>query len=222
MNPARNAPAWATTARTTSATARSAAGRRVLLSARCAKPPSGGASYGARRHLTERVHLRVPERPGEAKALEDRAHLVGLRAARVDAQARGVPRGGEAPELRDRDERAHRRVLGATPRGDVLFRPEEEHSASGEDDVVPPPCRGNGAVEEPGARLRPLARHLEQERLHRVLAPRAHQRGLAKRRRDAQRVPGAVGVVAEDRKSTRLNSSHLGISYAVFCLKKKK
>src|SRR5262245_64860105 len=26
----------------------------------------------------------------------------------------------------------------------------------------------------------------------------------------------------KDRKSTRLNSSHLGISYAVFCLKKKK
>src|SRR5438045_6094420 len=29
-------------------------------------------------------------------------------------------------------------------------------------------------------------------------------------------------VAAQDRKSTRLNSSHLGISYAVFCLKKKK
>src|SRR3989454_5242794 len=28
--------------------------------------------------------------------------------------------------------------------------------------------------------------------------------------------------VIEDRKSTRLNSSHLVISYAVFCLKKKK
>src|SRR5688572_31333617 len=28
--------------------------------------------------------------------------------------------------------------------------------------------------------------------------------------------------VAEDRKSTRLNSSHSQISYAVFCLKKKK
>src|SRR5437773_8626179 len=27
---------------------------------------------------------------------------------------------------------------------------------------------------------------------------------------------------AEDRKSTRLNSSHITISYAVFCLKKKK
>src|SRR5262245_65900427 len=29
-------------------------------------------------------------------------------------------------------------------------------------------------------------------------------------------------AAARDRKSTRLNSSHLGISYAVFCLKKKK
>src|SRR5947199_4235740 len=31
----------------------------------------------------------------------------------------------------------------------------------------------------------------------------------------------APGFAAGDRKSTRLNSSHLGISYAVFCLKKK-
>src|SRR5262245_66291209 len=32
----------------------------------------------------------------------------------------------------------------------------------------------------------------------------------------------ATAPSGEDRKSTRLNSSHLGISYAVFCLKKKK
>src|SRR3989454_2444741 len=31
----------------------------------------------------------------------------------------------------------------------------------------------------------------------------------------------AAGPLAGDRKSTRLNSSHLVISYAVFCLKKK-
>src|SRR5947209_11820250 len=31
-----------------------------------------------------------------------------------------------------------------------------------------------------------------------------------------------LGVEIEDRKSTRLNSSHANISYAVFCLKKKK
>src|SRR5471030_3377233 len=34
--------------------------------------------------------------------------------------------------------------------------------------------------------------------------------------------PFRVGQCDRDRKSTRLNSSHLGISYAVFCLKKKK
>src|SRR3712207_8623040 len=31
-----------------------------------------------------------------------------------------------------------------------------------------------------------------------------------------------AGIETEDRKSTRLNSSHANISYAVFCLKKKK
>src|SRR5713101_9614386 len=40
----------------------------------------------------------------------------------------------------------------------------------------------------------------------------------------AERRAGTVGrqTGIEDRKSTRLNSSHMSISYAVFCLKKKK
>src|SRR3712207_7543398 len=41
-----------------------------------------------------------------------------------------------------------------------------------------------------------------------------------------QKLPGpqqrVVTAMGEDRKSTRLNSSHANISYAVFCLKKKK
>src|SRR5699024_11304763 len=45
-----------------------------------------------------------------------------------------------------------------------------------------------------------------------ILGKTAVRRGL---RRNAQ-------VLREDRKSTRLNSSHVSISYAVFCLKKKK
>src|SRR5436309_11518528 len=32
----------------------------------------------------------------------------------------------------------------------------------------------------------------------------------------------SLGLLRRDRKSTRLNSSHVKISYAVFCLKKKK
>src|SRR6266480_957057 len=42
-------------------------------------------------------------------------------------------------------------------------------------------------------------------------------------RPDAQARAGAAGaLVPGDRKSTRLNSSHMSSSYAVFCLKKKK
>src|SRR5258705_6823746 len=42
--------------------------------------------------------------------------------------------------------------------------------------------------------------------------------------RGAARVRDPADLAAQDRdrKSTRLNSSHLGISYAVLCLKKKK
>src|SRR5256885_9953659 len=39
-----------------------------------------------------------------------------------------------------------------------------------------------------------------------------------------ERIPAPeqhIGATAKDRKSTRLNSSHLVISYAVFCLKKQ-
>src|SRR3712207_7141988 len=40
--------------------------------------------------------------------------------------------------------------------------------------------------------------------------------------REVPPVSTALPVLRKDRKSTRLNSSHANISYAVFCLKKKK
>src|SRR3712207_8120062 len=46
-----------------------------------------------------------------------------------------------------------------------------------------------------------------------------HDRG---QRRGAAASPDRPGRRPRDRKSTRLNSSHANISYAVFCLKKKK
>src|SRR5690625_6736230 len=39
---------------------------------------------------------------------------------------------------------------------------------------------------------------------------------------ELQGVGAGTGAEVKDRKSTRLNSSHVAISYAVFCLKKKK
>src|SRR3712207_7051501 len=52
-----------------------------------------------------------------------------------------------------------------------------------------------------------------------------HHREEESRHRQSARRQGeeaAHGDQAADRKSTRLNSSHANISYAVFCLKKKK
>src|SRR3712207_7953429 len=73
---------------------------------------------------------------------------------------------------------------------------------------------------------------------HRPVRPRQHPTptrrrpallgGTDLRRRRARRHAGRRGGAREllqllpDRKSTRLNSSHANISYAVFCLKKKK
>src|SRR3712207_8642714 len=55
--------------------------------------------------------------------------------------------------------------------------------------------------------------------LPRARERRVHARDLAGREHVHR---GVVHVVHVDRKSTRLNSSHANISYAVFCLKKKK
>src|SRR5256885_13135693 len=52
--------------------------------------------------------------------------------------------------------------------------------------------------------------------------PRARHRHAAARSRELPTADGPrVARILGDRKSTRLNSSHLVISYAVFCLKKK-
>src|SRR5690349_24981420 len=58
-----------------------------------------------------------------------------------------------------------------------------------------------------------------------ILLAQAPQRcrGARRRARDRRAVCGTrPRCSARDRKSTRLNSSHVEISYAVFCLKKKK
>src|SRR5688500_19378311 len=61
-------------------------------------------------------------------------------------------------------------------------------------------------------------------RPHRILeSRRTASRSHGLRRPDRLELqPRGVRGHAPDRKSTRLNSSHLVISYAVFCLKKKK
>src|SRR5256885_11340007 len=61
------------------------------------------------------------------------------------------------------------------------------------------------------------ARH--DQKLEDVVERRGVAATLADDRQDLLQI---VAEQVRDRKSTRLNSSHLVISYAVFCLKKKK
>src|SRR6478672_12127150 len=58
--------------------------------------------------------------------------------------------------------------------------------------------------------------------LFRPCRARADRRRGARRRRHSAAASSAAPPCWPDRKSTRLNSSHDQISYAVFCLKKKK
>src|SRR3712207_8156442 len=53
-----------------------------------------------------------------------------------------------------------------------------------------------------------------------IMGGRSIQGSLTGTPRDAE--DNLAYALAKDRKSTRLNSSHANISYAVFCLKKKK
>src|SRR3712207_7800768 len=71
------------------------------------------------------------------------------------------------------------------------------------------------------------ARLRQQGRQGRLLLPerrevRREVRDARLQRRGEPRRGGHVADLLRDRKSTRLNSSHANISYAVFCLKKKK
>src|SRR5438309_3053211 len=82
----------------------------------------------------------------------------------------------------------------------------------------------SGAGHAP-ARLYNVGNHRPEELMHLVaLLEKELGRTAVKAMLPMQ--PGDVtetfADVGEDRKSTRLNSSHSSISYAVFCLKKKK
>src|SRR2546430_13495917 len=76
------------------------------------------------------------------------------------------------------------------------------------------PICGTDALRRDASHDAGAAGHVEHALAHRH-SGRFHQQ----RRPGAEDVPGETTL---DRKSTRLNSSHSQISYAVFCLKKKR
>src|SRR5256885_4770023 len=74
----------------------------------------------------------------------------------------------------------------------------------------------------PRSTLFPYTTLFRSPRLHKLLSgPRSRDDGDGPAPFGAVHDDGAEDFPRGDRKSTRLNSSHLVISYAVFCLKKK-
>src|SRR5256885_10954619 len=74
---------------------------------------------------------------------------------------------------------------------------------------------------EPNQRRRTAHGDGEETRPHDECARHAHARRRFRGRHPARSRGGFLDRFQRDRKSTRLNSSHLVISYAVFCLKNK-
>src|SRR3712207_8835059 len=74
----------------------------------------------------------------------------------------------------------------------------------------------------PRSTLFPYTTLFRSERARPRLQPPRAVLALARARVGGLLLVDLVELVDEDRKSTRLNSSHANISYAVFCLKKTK
>src|SRR6266850_7442296 len=75
-------------------------------------------------------------------------------------------------------------------------------------------------LEEPPPSVKFILATTEPHRLPATILSRCQRYDF--RRISLREIVQRLDAIAKDRKSTRLNSSHLVISYAVFCLKKKK
>src|SRR3712207_7502413 len=79
------------------------------------------------------------------------------------------------------------------------------------------------SVDEKGARRLQLIENLQREDLSPLEEAQGYARFMEEYGLNQRQLSEEVGKKESvDRKSTRLNSSHANISYAVFCLKKKK
>src|SRR6266513_2426276 len=191
-----------------------------------------GASDGDAAAQAEQRERRKPRR------VDDQAAPVRTQTAPADDDERGERDNREQRQLDERTECERRREQ---QRRDLICEPEETPAAFGvraerrerdgrrrgaKENGVGGEQTGQGEHERAGGTGRERKRQRQDER-NRPAPPgdamldverRGDRRGEHHRRDRKQ--PRAREE--RDRKSTRLNSSHVSISYAVFCLKKKK
>src|SRR5207249_6476330 len=185
------------------------AARPHALDEALSEPGQGDPRHGAGRRRRER----------ELRGLRRRGHVSDAAARHRDGDYR-APRGQALGRLRDHG----RRPLSGDPRvhtgsegGHLPGGPRSPHA----DRAGLAPRLAQEARPQADAALPPVSHPRREAAAHAGAGVRARRRGLADLHRGAGGLPDRTTMEVGDRKSTRLNSSHVSISYAVFCLKKK-
>ena len=148
-----------------------------------------------------------PEGGAKSERFEQRFRLGCRFWAPAGREAIAVPAGRQAPALRQSQRGTARDFPVAAPAIDVLFRPEEEHRFSGENEIfVPAPC-GNGEVNNAASFRDAAAFNTQGDGGIATGAGSGNDSVAAKHSRDAQSVPDATappGVFAgTDMKRSR-------------------
>src|SRR5256885_822462 len=138
--------------------------------------------------------------------------------AGASSAATARERGGamKTPAGKDRGRREQRRESGNRLSRALRFTQAHETGAAHPRDIEEGPPRTEGVVPLPRAAGR------EGEGAQRLRGCQTASDEVFVLFEEAHGLGQRIAAERVDRKSTRLNSSHLVISYAVFCLKKKK
>src|SRR5439155_9510141 len=90
----------------------------------------------------------IPEWPLQTNPCKNLDHLVWTRPARLNGQAILVPGHREIPQLVQIDTWPPGKPMSLAPLIYCLFRPEDQHSRSRVEDVIPPMCRWHREMDD--------------------------------------------------------------------------
>src|SRR3972149_6632836 len=110
------------------------------------------------------LRAKPPEGAHQTEAGEDLFCFIDGLTAEFGGEAVGVPGLRQFPPLLRLEYGAAGQTPRLTPSVHVLLRPEEQHSRSGEDDIVPPARRGDLEADEAGGPGQPAAPQRKRQR----------------------------------------------------------
>src|SRR5262249_28365378 len=84
------------------------------------------------------IGFRVPKWTGQTEGSENRDHFIRAGPTTLDGETIRIPTNSELPKLLEINQRSPRNLVRRAPLIDGLFRPEEEHGRSRENEIVPP------------------------------------------------------------------------------------